>query len=54
MSERGKDRAVSLILSMASIIIAVTATAVVKATVSEVSKSESFAGSRFKFKAFYT
>jgi hypothetical protein len=39
---------------MASIVTAVTATAVVKATASEVSKPEPFAGSRFKFKAFYT
>jgi hypothetical protein len=54
MSERGKDRAASPILSMAFIVTVVTTTVVVKATVSEVSKSEPFAGSRFKFKVFYT
>jgi hypothetical protein len=52
MSERGKDRAVSSILSMASIVTEVTATAAAKATVSEVFKPEPFADSRFKFKAF--
>jgi hypothetical protein len=39
---------------MVFIVTAVTATAVVKATVFEVSKPEPFAGSRFKFKVFYT
>jgi hypothetical protein len=39
---------------MAFTVIAATATAAVKATVSKVFKPEPFAGSRFKFKAFYT
>jgi hypothetical protein len=51
MSERDKDRAVSPILSMASTAATVTDA---KATAPEVSKPEPFAGSRFKFKAFYT
>jgi hypothetical protein len=54
MSGRGKDRTVSPILSIALIATVVTATAVVKATVSEIFKPEPFAGSRFKFKVFYT
>jgi hypothetical protein len=54
MSGRGKDRAASPTLSMALIVTVVTATAVVKATVPEVSKQEPFAGSRFKFKVFCT
>jgi hypothetical protein len=54
MSGRGKNRAASPILSMASTATAVTATAAVKATAPEISKPEPFAGSRFKFKVFYT
>jgi hypothetical protein len=54
MSGRGKDRAPSPIISIASIVTAATATAAEKATVPKVSKLEPFAGSRFKFKAFCT
>jgi hypothetical protein len=39
---------------MASTVTAATATAAAKATAPKVSKPEPFAGSRFKFKAFYT
>jgi hypothetical protein len=39
---------------MVSIIIAVTATAAVKITISKIFKPEPFVDSRFKFKAFYT
>jgi hypothetical protein len=39
---------------MASTATAATATAAAKATAPEVSKPEPFAGSRFKFKVFYT
>jgi hypothetical protein len=44
---------VSPTLSIAFIVIVVTATAAVKATVPEISKPESFVDSRFKFKVFY-
>jgi hypothetical protein len=54
MSGRGKDRAASPTPSMAFIVTAVIATAAVKATAPKVFKPESFAGSRFKFKAFCT
>jgi hypothetical protein len=53
MSGRGKDKTVSPTLSMASTATTVTATAIAKATVLEVSKPEPFAGFRSKFKAFY-
>jgi hypothetical protein len=39
---------------MASTATVVTATAAAKATASKVSKPKPFAGSRFKFKIFYT
>jgi hypothetical protein len=54
MLGRGKDRAVSPTLSIASTVTAATATAAAKTTAPEVSKPEPFAGSRFKFKAFCT
>jgi hypothetical protein len=54
ISERGKDKAVSFTPSMTLTVIAATVTAAAKATVPEVFKSKSFAGSRFKFKAFCT
>jgi hypothetical protein len=54
MSGKGKNRAVSPTLNIVLIVIIVTAIAVIKATISKVFKLKPFAGSRFKFKVFYT
>ena len=61
MTSRGKERAVSLtrsIVSTTTVVITATAAtvlagAIIKAAVPDVLKSESFVGSRIKFRAFY-
>jgi hypothetical protein len=54
MAPSGKERAASLIPSIATTLATVAGNSGRKAPVSEVSKLDPFAGSRFKFKAFYT
>jgi hypothetical protein len=56
MAPLGKERAVSLILSVTTTLVTVATIAgnISKAPVPEVSKLDPFVGFRFKFKAFYT
>jgi hypothetical protein len=55
MALKDKKRAVSFILNMAIITATDTIiTTFIKTTISKISKSEPFAGSRYKFKVFCT
>jgi hypothetical protein len=56
MAPSGKERVLSLILSVATTLATVATIAgnTIKVPVSEVFKSDPFAESKFKFKAFYT